>query len=492
MSRAAAPGTSPDRATPERPAEVPARVPWVGVAVAVVLVVVASFLPTLLGWTVYARSDPSGTPGSVSPLHSIWTPKLFGPGTLPALVVGFLGFRYAVDLAARLPWRRLLLASYVASLAWMASLALVTGEAGIDKLDNGFEYLPTARAVDDVPAFLAEFVSRIPYASVDATGASDNWPTHVAGHPPGATLFFVALVRLGLGDGVVAGAIVILLAATTAAAVLVAVRALGAEAGARRAAPFLVLSPTAIWMAVSADALFAALAAWGLAALAVAATAATTRRLVGFGVLSGVLLGSCMMVSYGLPLLGVLALAVLLAARSWRVLPVSFVAALVPVLLFVPFGFAWWEAYPVLTERYWDGLASDRPGAYWTWANLALLLYSGGLLLGAGVAVLGWRLVAWRRAARAGVVGGSGGPGVPGVPGGSDRVLLLLAAAGTIIVLIATSSQMSRAEVERIWLPFIPWITLSLALLPERWRRRGLAVPIVSALLLEHLLYHSW
>ena len=46
-----------------------------------------------------------------------------------------------------------------------------------------------------------------------------------------------------------------------------------------RAAPFLVLGPAAIWQCVSADALFAAVAAWGLAALAVAATVAAAARL---------------------------------------------------------------------------------------------------------------------------------------------------------------------------------------------------------------------
>ena len=37
----------------------------------------------------------------------------------------------------------------------------------------------------------------------------------------------------------------------------------GAEMAARRAAPFLVFGPAAIWQAVSADAMFAAVAAWG-------------------------------------------------------------------------------------------------------------------------------------------------------------------------------------------------------------------------------------
>ena len=30
---------------------------------------------------------------------------------------------------------------------------------------------------------------------------------------------------------------------------------------------------------------------------------------------------------------------------------------------------------------------------------------------------------------------------------------------------------MSKGEVERIWLPFVPWLLIACALLPERWRR---------------------
>ena len=51
---------------------------------------------------------------------------------------------------------------------------------------------------------------------------------------------------------------------------------------------------------------------------------------------------------------------------------------------------------------------------------------------------------------------------------------------------------MSRAEVERIWLPFVPWLLLSCALLPEPWRRRGLVVQVVLALAVQHLLLTGW
>ena len=60
-------------------------------------------------------------------------------------------------------------------------------------LGNPSEYLLTARDVGSVPRLIDTYISRIPYA------ADDNWPTHVAGHPPATLLFFVGLVRVGLG-----------------------------------------------------------------------------------------------------------------------------------------------------------------------------------------------------------------------------------------------------------------------------------------------------
>ncbi len=67
-----------------------------------------------------------------------------------------------------------------------------------------------------------------------------------------------------------------------------------------------------------------------------------------------------------------------------------------------------------------------------------------------------------------------------------------LVLAGVAMVMVADLSQMSRAEVERIWLPFVPWLLLGCAALPESWRRRGLAVQVVVALLVQHLLFTGW
>ncbi len=389
-------------------------------------------------------------------------PKLAWVSLLTLTIAG-LGWRYAEVLATRLSWRGLLLTSYAVGLAWLLALALVDGEEGITRvLGNPYEYLETARDTDDVGRMLDTYVDRIPYA------AQDNWVTHVAGHPPGALLFFVGLVRLGLGGDLQAGLVVTAIAASIAPAVLVTVRALGAEEIARKAAPFLVLTPAAVFLAVSADAMFAAVAAWGLAALALAATSAARWRMVAWSVLAGLLLGWCVLLSYGLPLLGLLAIAVLLSARSWLPLPIAAAAALAVVLGFAAAGFAWWDAYPVLVDRYHDGVAADRPFSYWVWGNLAALLLCAGPLLAAGLAQLGTTA---RRA---------------------DRTIVLLVSAAAAAVVIADLSGMSKSEVERIWLPFVPWLTLSLALLPDRWRRWGLGLQLLTALLLQHLLYTSW
>ena len=305
-------------------------------------------------------------------------------------------------------------------------------------------------------------MARIPFSA-----GADHWPIHVAGHPPAATLFFVGLVQLGLGSSFAAGCVVTVIGCTTPVAVLVTMRRLDAEASARRAVPFLVLAPAAIWVAVSGDAVFAAVAAWGLAALAVAATSTGPRRSLA-AVMSGLLLGLLPVLSYGLVLVGPLALAVLLLTRGWRLLPAVGATALLPTLGLAGFGFYLWRAYPVLHQRYWDGLAPDRPSAYWTWASVAALVISAGPALGAGLGAL----AAARRTA--------------------DRaVLWLVAAAGSAIVL-ADASQMSKAEVERIWLPFVPWLLLSTALLPGRWRRPVLVLQVVTALLVEHLLDTGW
>jgi hypothetical protein len=60
------------------------------------------------------------------------------------------------------------------------------------------------------------------------------------------------------------------------------------------------------------------------------------------------------------------------------------------------------------------------------------------------------------------------------------------------MVVVADLSLMSKAEVERIWLPFVPWLVLAVAVLPPGWRRGALAAQAGSALALQHLLWTPW
>jgi hypothetical protein len=429
-----------------------------GLAGAVVLVLLAGVVPVLVG------VDVEG--GTAAPLLADWRPRV-GPGTIPALVVAwFVVSGRLASWAARLPWRRALGVAYGLALAWLLSLALVDGIDGVAApLDADAEYLPTARSVGDVGAMLSGFVDRIP---VDAP---DRWATHVAGHPPGALLAFVALDRIGLGSGAPAGLVVVLAAASVPVAVAQACRVLGGEDGVRRALPFLVVGPAAIWFAVSADALFAAVSAWGLAALAVATRARSRTSAVLWSVGAGLLLGATVMLSYGLALVGAIALGVLVVGRSWRPLPVVAVAATGVVVAFAAVGFRYWEALPLLHDRYYAGLARVRPAWYWVWANLAVLVVSAGPALAAALAEVAPRLPRLLR---------------------EREPLAVLAVSSAVAVLAADLSLMSKAETERIWLPFMPWLLLLTAHLPPVWRRRCLALQVVVALVVQHLLWSRW
>lgn len=434
--------------------------PGCGLVVALTLMVLAMAVPAAWDWNVHVFSFP--------PLHVAWDPRV-GPGSVAAIVVGCVGVLGAGVAASNWRWSRLLVGAFLLSVAWLASLATVDGLDGIGHiLNTDYEYLNTARQVSNVSFTLHEYVERIPYSH------PNNWQVHIAGHPPGALLFFVLLVRIGLGSGLAAGLVVLLLAATTPVAVMLTLRRLGAEQGARRAAPFLVLGPAAIWMAVSGDAVFGAIAAWGLCCLAVAATHSHRGGVAAWGMLSGLLLGYCVMMSYGLVLLGIVALAVLAAARSWRALPWAVAAALAVVGIFALAGFAWWEGYPVLRERYWDGVASRRPTSYWIWGNLAAMCFSAGPLVGSSIAEVARRVVSWGRTTAA------------------ERPVVWLSAAGVLMVAVADLSGMSKAEVERIWLPFMPWLLLGCAFLPPRWRRMGLALQVGFAVTVQHLFFTGW
>ncbi|MFE1325640.1 hypothetical protein ACFW7K_03720 [Streptomyces sp. NPDC058735] len=410
------------------------------------------------------------------PLLASWGPHL-GPGTPAALLVAVATVAYGPSLAARLPWRALLAAAWGAATAWILSLALVDGwHRGIARrLTTRYEYLQVIDRFQDIPATLRGFTGHI------LLDSPDNWPAHVAGHPPAATLTFVLLDRIGLRGGGWAGMWCVTVGATACVAVLVTVRALAGEAPARRAAPFLVLAPAAVWMGTSADAYFAAVAAWAVAFLALALT---TRSPAWAGA-SGLLFGLTCFLSYGLTLVALIAGTVLVLGRDGvrdrpvLLVPLSAGLAVVPVV-FTLAGFDWWEAYRLLVTRYHQGAGGIRPYGYWVWANLACAVLITGPATAAGLR-------------RAGAVPARGRGGARDGTGGEARGELRLAclvAAGLLALLVADLSGMSKAETERIWLPFALWLLPSCALLPRP--RAWLAAQAALALALNHLLLTGW
>jgi hypothetical protein len=441
------------------------------VAVGLLLVVAAFVVPHLhLGDVTPLINASAGrlySFANTAPIFGWWDAHV-GWGTVPALVIGVAAVVYGQPIAQRLPWRLVPWATWATACAWAFSLAMIDGwQRGFaGRLTARHEYLRQVPTITDIPEAVRTFAGRI------LDFQPDSWITHVSGHPPGALLTFVWLDRIGLGGGAWAGLLCLLVGSSAAAAIVVAVRALADESTARLTAPFVAVAPTAIWIAVSADGYFAGVAAWGIALLALA-----TRMAVRWPALaaagSGLLLGWGIFLNYGLVLIAVPAVAVLLAAADWRsavraLLPAVLVALAV-VAVFVVAGFWWFDGYLLVQERYWQGIANDRPFQYWSWANFASVVCAIGLGSVAGI-VRAFDIAAIKR--RSG--------------------LHLVVLGALLAVVCADLSMLSKAETERIWLPFTVWLVAACVLLPPRSHRWWLALNIAGALLLNHLILTNW
>ncbi|MEB3983619.1 hypothetical protein OQ968_20425 [Mycobacterium sp. 663a-19] len=447
-----------------------ARREWFAVAFGVALLTAAFVLPRL-NWGVKPRQSTGlehfAMRAGAAPIFGYWDVHV-GWGTGPAILIAVAAVAWGPAVAQRLSWRWLTLGAWATACGWAFALAMIDGwrRGFAGRLTTRDEYLSAVGGITDIAATLRTFSSRI------LDFQPDSWVTHVSGHPPGALLTFVWLDRIGLHGGAWAGLLSLLAGSSAAAAVLIGVRALADEQTARRAAPFVAVAPAAIWVAVSADGYFAGVAAWGIALLAVA-----VHRSVRFpafvAAAAGLLLGWGVFVSYGLALMGIPALAVLVSASDWRAvlraLGPAFLAALAVAVTFAVAGFYWFEGYDLVQQRYWQGIAKDRPFAYWSWANLACVVCAIGLGSVAGLARVFDAAAVRRR---------------------SGFHLLLLAMLAAIAV--ADLSMLSKAEVERIWLPFTVWLTAAPALLPVRSHRMWLALNVVGALAINTVIFTNW
>lgn len=440
------------------------------VAAAVVLVAAAFVLPRM-HWGIDPRRDTGldrfAEHAGATPIFGYWDLHASW-GTVAALLLAIAAVLWGPYVAQRLPWRALAVGTWATACAWAFSLAMIDGfrRGFAERLTSRDEYLSAVPGITDIPATLRTFSDRI------LDFQPHSWTTHVSGHPPGALLTFVWLDRIGLHGGAWAGLLCLLIGSSASFAVLIAVRVLADEATARRAAPFVAVAPTAIWIAVSADGYFAGVAAWGIALLAVAVRGPTQfPALVAVG--AGGLLGWGIFLSYGLVLMGLPALAVLVSATNWRAalraLTPAVLAAVAVAVSFAMAGFYWFDGYELVQQRYWQGIAKDRPFQYWSWANLACVVCAIGLGSVAGISKLLDRAAIRRR---------------------SGFYLVLLAALAAI--LCADLSMLSKAETERIWLPFTVWLTAAPALLPVRSHRIWLALNAAGALLLNSVIFTHW
>ena len=137
---------------------------------------------------------------------------------------------------------------------------------------------------------------------------------------------------------------------------------------------------------------------------------------------------------------------------------------------FTASGFWWPTGYHLVVIRYYQGWAAERPYRYWVWANLASLICCTGPVLGPALGHAVHRVRALRP------------------PGG----IWLLPAAALLGITAADLSGLSKAEVERIWLPYAIWLLVATAWLPARHRRAWLIAQALTALAVNHLILTDW
>lgn len=356
-----------------------------------------------------------------------------GPGTLVAVGAG-LAVAAVAPVVGRLRWRWLLLVVLALAVVWPVALNTTRGAQGLTAplTREDDEYLPEIGAVGSPGAFLRGFPDHI-----------DDYNVHVRSHPPGFLLLLWSMDEVGLGGAGWAAALCILGGAVAAPAVLIATRDVAGEGAARRAAPFVAVSPAALWVATSADAFYAGTGAVGLAALMVA-TGRPGRRGDGWALLGGLALGACLLFSYGLALLWLVALPVVAHRRRVRPVLIAVAAAAAVLGLSALAGLDYLAAFAATRREVAESVQRTRPFTFSIVSNLAALAIACGPATVAGLVWLRERTL-WR------VVGGA-----------------LLA------VVLACLIGLSRGEVERIWLPFTVWLLAAGAAVTARQGHRAL------------------
>ncbi|MFL6052887.1 MAG: hypothetical protein ACJ72W_08225 [Actinoallomurus sp.] len=431
----------------------------------------ALLIAGIFTWGYLLRRAGRSPEDALPPLHA--TARLLSWQLLPAIGTAALLIAVAPVLTRRLRWALLVPVGWVAAVGWASALAVSEGTAGlVGPITAPGEYFGGLSAIGDHPLrWLATFTEK-----------AQQYPIHVKGHPPGPMLILWGLDAAGLHGPGWAAAVIIAVGSSASAAVAVTVRALAGEELARRALPFLVLTPMALWIATTMDALFLGVGAWATALLALAVTTPDHRRgsqLAG-AVVAGFLFGVLPYLSYGLLPLFAVPLAVLIVARArWRVVIAVLAAMVVVPAAFTLAGF-WWPSGVAATHQAYlaTGGSSRRPYLFFLVGDFAVL----GVLTGPAVA---YSVPALIRALRRGI-----GRSLPEAERARAGIALLAVAAliGTIALDLA---GLTRGEVERIWTPYAAWLTVATALQPAPGRR-WLAAQAATGIVVQALVHSPW
>jgi hypothetical protein len=375
-----------------------------------------------------------------APFFADWGPRASWGTAVPVVIA--LTVAIGGPAAARvLPWRRLLVVTWITTVAWSVALAASTSWAGLTRsIRSRYDYaaaLPEVRRIGLGP-YVSTYVSHL-----------DEAPTHVKSHPPGMVVLLRGLEILGLPGNGWAAATLIAVTATVPIGVAITVHRMGVEAGARAVLPFLVCGPWTLLVATVADGLFAATVVWGIALLAAATSAGDRRTAAVLALVSGALLTGSLYLSYGLvPLVAALTGSVLLATRRHHLIAPLLAGTTTVAAAWTLAGFHWLDGFNAARAFYHRGAAAHRPYIYFVLANLVVF----AVMLGPAV------VAAWAHRPRRSPDSVTRHSLRTSDPFASP--LRWLAGASLVAVAVADLSGLSKGEVERIWLPFLPFASL--------------------------------
>ena len=356
-----------------------------------------------------------------------WEWRFAWPAPVLVVFVAVLAWTVWRGSWARCSRPRLLIASGVGAAVFGVLLALIDGVSGLTYgADHNTEYLANLDRMPPAGEFVRTFVDRI-----------NDYTVHARGHPPGFLLQLRLMDRMGLGGVWPLVVLTVLSVAVTPVAVLWALRRTAGDEWARRAAPFLVVAPFAVWTVTSGDAVFTAVGAVGTALIA---EALHRRGRIGLvlGLAGGVTLGWLMFLTYlgalFLAIPGALVLRSLLRRhepRPWGVLLAAIVGGGLVIVGFAVAGFWWFDGVDITHREYHEGSAQFREWYYFRVGNIgaALMALGPAVVLGA----------AWVR----------------------DRRMCWLLGGALVALGASHLSTYTKAEVERIWLPFYPFLIVA-------------------------------